>query len=514
MASFNTHLSKPQIITALNNGLHCVSETELTRELAKKVGVFSATGDSTDRAAAIVSELTSKGFVFLGKGDFYVTGIDMPAGTTIIGCGNSTRIILKDSVTSGYAVKLASNCIIQDITIDGGTCTPSSTLGTRNGVVWIGTNSSATSPVNSRIISCNILNFTGSGIHCYETSQGTTNHVMAVACYIDNCSCGIRTFKSEFNKFTSCRINGCYYGALNDGGNNTFTACDFSKSTVGFTIDNTAGVSNANNGHGGCIGCTFNHMGADNQGVGVYIRKTGHGFLFTGCQFFFCWIDIADAAGVVFSACLFGDNTSDSTPKYTKITVKQPTSGFVNARTIFSDCTFRNMPITDVSKNTIFENCCIRSGTGGMIESKKVDRNLVEIADDSFTGKYKHYNVTLPAGTYYLYFGTLTTDDTNADTSSGGFVDSNGYYVSNGGSVTQIERGSGKFTKFVLTAECDRLRLIPSDTQVHSEGDTLSFTDLMILTELDYTASQQYTPYCPSQQDMYDMIKAIQGGAS
>ena len=188
-------------------------------------------------------------------------------------------------------MKLASNCIIQDVTIDGGSNAPSSTVGTRHGISLTGTNSSATSPVNARLSNVNILNFSGAGIYCYNTSQGTTNHIMAVSCFIENCNVGIKTANSEFNKFVSCRVNGCYYGALNDGGNNTFTACDFSKSTVGFTIDNTSG-SYSNNGHGGCIGCTFNHMGADNQGVGVYIRKTGHGFLFTGCQFFFCWIDV------------------------------------------------------------------------------------------------------------------------------------------------------------------------------------------------------------------------------
>lgn len=471
--------------------------------------ILDASGTDADRKADIEAKLTSDGVCMLGSGDYYVTGITMPAGTVLTGNGEKTRIILKSSVTDGAAVTLKSNCILQNLTLDGGENTPVSSVGNRHGVLWSGTNVSTTSPINGRVISCNIKNFSGAGLQCYETSQGTMNHIIAVACFISNCNAGIHTHKSEFHKFTACRVTDCYYGALNNGGNNVFVGCDFTRSTVGFTMDVPTGTTNANPGHGSAVDCLFNHQGGDNHGTAIYIRKIGHGFSFVGCQFFFGNIDIADSSGIVFDACIFGRYDA-STDEGMHITVQQPTSGFANSRIVFSDCNFQKIPVTQVAKNTVFSNCCMRGGAGSMIDSGKVDRNLMETESDTFTGKYKHYNLTLPAGTYYLCFGSLTTDDTHASTSSGGFVDSNGYYVSGGGSVTQITRGSNSATKFVLTAECNRLRLIPSDTQTHSEGDTLTFSECMILTEADYAASQQFTPYCPSQHAMYELIKQLQ----
>lgn len=462
---------------------------------------LKSTNDTTNRTTEIVNELTNNGICYLGSGNFYITGIDMPANTEIIGQGNTTKIILDSSVASGYAIKMNTNCIVKDLTIDGGSNTISSAVGTRNGITWLGTTVTNTSPMNGKIENCNILNFSGYGISCKNTSQGTVNFISANTIYIENCNAGIGTEDSEFNKFTAVRTYNCYYGCLNQGGNNTFVQCDFSKCTTGFVINNE-NLTYSNNGHGSAISCIFNHMD-NNTGTAIIVNRTGHGFTFSGCQIFFGNIEITNAQGIIFEGCIFGQDIN--------INIQQNISGYSNARVLFSDCSFKTIPITHTTKNTMFKNCSVRSSGGELIDSDVVNRNKFTTASDTFTAKLKHYPIVLPAGTYYVYFGTLTSNDTDATTCGIGFVDSNGYYVSNSGNVAQIDRGNSVYIKLTTTAECNRLRVLSSDTQAHGDGDTASFSNAMVLTEADWAASQNYTPYCPDNTELQERLSKWEG---
>ena len=337
--------------------------------------ILEPSGGTDDRTADIMLELQTNGVCVLGNGDFYTSGIDMPEGTSIIGLGKKSKLILNTEVGSVYAIKMNSNCTVKDLFISGGSFDYTSEVGDRDGILWAGSGSSATSPINSVVSGCYITGFSRGGITCYRTSSGSTNHLMASQCFIENCGIGINIEDlSEFNKFESVRTNLCGTGCVNQGGNNIFIGCDFSKCTTGFVIDNTD-QTHSNNGHGSAIGCVFNHMN-NNTGYAVIIKKTGHAFTFVGCQIFFANILVNDAAGVSFSACVFG--------KSSNITVDQ-NGGFIDARTLFSDCTFGDAPTITASDNTVFKNCYVRGGDGEKIDNSddiKYNDPLLTIIDD------------------------------------------------------------------------------------------------------------------------------------
>ena len=134
---------------------------------------LASTGDTTDRATDIQTLLNTTGYCHLGPGDFYITGVAMPSASCIEGCGNKTRVFLKSSVTDGFAFKLPTYGTIKNMRIIGstGTHTPSSTVGTRHGILFEG-DASAVSPSNipyrGIISDVMISDFNGGGITLYN----------------------------------------------------------------------------------------------------------------------------------------------------------------------------------------------------------------------------------------------------------------------------------------------------------------------------------------------------------
>lgn len=274
---------------------------------------LAASGDQTDRAAEIMTMLQTTGVCNLGPGDFYVSGIVMPDRTTLKGCGDTTRVILLNSVTSGAAIEMWRKCQVSDLHIEGNTSgiTLSSTVGTRHGILWAGnyqaTESNADQPNMGLVSNVRIHGFTGGGITCYNTGYGTYTHMSAVNVQIWNCNAGINiSYWSEFHKFTNIRTYLCYYGCINNGGNNIFTNCDFSQCAVGCLMDNSNGQS-PNNTHGSMIGCVFNHSN-NNSGIGIHIIGCSNGFVFEGCQIFYSQILLENCFGVQVSNCNFGSS--------------------------------------------------------------------------------------------------------------------------------------------------------------------------------------------------------------
>lgn len=77
-----------------------------------------STGDTTDRTQEITDALSKFGKAMLGKGDFYVSGVNMPDNSLLCGCGESTRIILNNDAV-GSAVILGDKCTLEDVSIYG-----------------------------------------------------------------------------------------------------------------------------------------------------------------------------------------------------------------------------------------------------------------------------------------------------------------------------------------------------------------------------------------------------------
>lgn len=318
---------------------------------------LASTGDRTDRTADILAMLAANKICRLGPGVFYVNNLQMPEYSTLTGCGYITTVKLVDNVT-GSAIKMNSYCTVENLRVEGANNVPaiSSTVGDRHGIEWSGNSQTSSSDTKWRGMISNVYIrfFTGGGITCYNTGYGQYNGLEVTNTWIWRCGAGINiSYLSEYHKFTNVCAQECYYGCINNGGNNVFVNCDFSSNIeYGFVIDNSQGQS-PNNSHGSAIGCIFNHEyhnGVENSGTGIWIRGCQNGYVFTGCQLFFSKITIDNSSGVNFSDCNIGYSNCD-------ISV----SG--GGLTIFNNLQFQDRPPISVSNNTQthFINCYNRS---------------------------------------------------------------------------------------------------------------------------------------------------------
>jgi hypothetical protein len=271
--------------------------------------------DKTDMSGAIMSMLNSTGYCHLAPGVFYVSGFDMPDKSTLVGCGKQTEIRLLSSVTNGYAIKIQKYCTVKDLSIYGSYSALdynsfTADKGTRHGIVFNAQYAEGTSQSEYCVLS-NIFihSFTGCGIKCYNTSISTHRGLYASQIYISICQTGLFVeFHSEFNKFEQICTRYCYVACENNGGNNTFVSCTFHSMNTGFLIDNSLG-DKANNSHGSLIGCTFCHIGS-NQGLAIAVKGATNGYVFSGCQIWYCSILVENSNGIVFSNMEFGRGTT------------------------------------------------------------------------------------------------------------------------------------------------------------------------------------------------------------
>lgn len=315
------------------------------------------TGDTSDRTADILAMLASTGICRLGAGNYYIKNLQMPEGSTIIGSGYATKVIMSGS-DSGFAIKMGSYCAVQDLQLLGAAndITIGTLEGNRHGLLWQGTyTANQTAPFKGMISNVHIGRFSGGGIRCYDTGYGTSNCLEVTNAYIWNCWAGVDiAYWSEFHKFTNVRSGQCRIGCVNNGGNNMFVNCDFSSNMeIAMLMDNSQGQS-PNNTHGSCVACVFNHTasgGTANEGVGIEILNCGSGFVFEGCQIFFSRIELEDSDGIVFTGCNFGANNCD---------IEISGGGAV----IFNGNMHQAQPTITIQDNQFvkFVNCYTRSG--------------------------------------------------------------------------------------------------------------------------------------------------------
>jgi len=320
---------------------------------------------TVDVTAHILAALNAYGECRLGPGIYGVSGIDMPAGSMLSGCGDQTVLRLIGSA-GGYAVKMASNCTVKDMTIEGAAedITLSETPGKRHGIEWYGDYSTnhpdkENQPSYGTICNVFIRRFTGGGIRCYRTGPQVNHGVNVTDVSIVNCNAGIYiSNESEYNRFANAMVYQCQYGCVNNSGNNMFVNCGFSNNKTGMilkhfeprytdvqqTRENPDWKNEiSNNTHGSAIGCVFNHMDRDDISLGageaVHFEGATNGFIFDGCQLFFASIYLEDSHGIVFSDCLFGQH-KDSSGETDGVPITLKNTGSSNLRAFFNDCNF------------------------------------------------------------------------------------------------------------------------------------------------------------------------------
>ena len=326
---------------------------------------LASTGDDTDRTADIQAMLNETGVCHLGAGLFVVSGVEIPSYATLIGSGNRTTLRLNENVTEGYAVKLKSQSSIQNMRISGGTSVPtlSSTIGTRNGVIFEGTRVSGddtgTTYKRALITNCIIYYFSGSGILCQKTGTPIDSNMLISDTFVYSCGAGLNiAYYSEFHRIANSTFQYNYYGVIDNGGNNNFTNCDFSGNRIGILIDNSMDQS-SNNSHGSFNNCSVNHSisdaGVSNEGIAIKLLKSNLGEIFTGMQIFYGAIILDKCVGTRF----IGANVGRKVP----ITITDSTV------VTFSDCTFQQPPtdsdalFTQSNNNILkFLNCYLRTG--------------------------------------------------------------------------------------------------------------------------------------------------------
>ena len=303
-----------------------------------------------DMTGKIRQMLLEKGSCRLGNGTYTVSGVEMPDGTSLTGAGGSTRLLLREDISHGAAIKMGSFCTVRDLTVLGAEepIPLPETVGERHGILFAGTatvHAPNDPPRNSMISGCFAAGFTGGGITCTDTGYSTVCALTVSDCHIWNCGAGIYiSHFSEFHKFTNILADRNLYGCINNGGNNVFVNCGFNANGTGFLIDNSRGQSN-NNSHGSAIGCTFNHSGK-NQGVGVMVLGATSGYVFSGGQMFYSKIVLENSVGILFEGMNYGKDM-DISVKGGKLTM-------------FANSVFSNLPASVcVEDNPLVRfNCC------------------------------------------------------------------------------------------------------------------------------------------------------------
>lgn len=311
------------------------------------------TNDMTDRTKEIEQLLAETGVCRLGSGDFYVKNIMMPENSMIIGNGAATRLILGEDDAEAYVVNLKTRCTVKDVYLVGSLSEIelSEEPGVRHGIVFEDPSGEPGSdaPSYGTVENCHFKGFSGGAITCRSTGYDYNDSMNVTDCWMTNCGVGINIpYWSEFHRFTNVSVMGCWYGCINNGGNNMFSNCNFSGNEMGLLMDNSRGQSR-NETHGSMMGCVFNHSG-HNKGTGIKILGTKNGFVFSGCQVFYSKIELDNVQGTVFDSFNFGRNE-----------VININGG---GTALFTNCIFGTPPVVTITDNecTKFLNCYTRAG--------------------------------------------------------------------------------------------------------------------------------------------------------
>lgn len=131
-------------------------------------------------------------------------------------------------------------------------------------------------------------------------------------------------------------------------------------------------------------------------------------------------------------------------------------------------------------------------------------KNLVDAPSGSGT-RFVNVPIVLQPGTYHIFFGSITSTDTDASTCQCAAFKSDNTDASN---YLQLARGSDISAPLVVTAPTAYIRLYAANNYAGGAGDTVTFSDMMICTESDWNISPGYAPYCPTLAELYALVKS------
>lgn len=282
-------------------------------EEINKEYILKSTGDTTDRTAEVEALLDAFGYVKFDSGVFYLNEITLAAGMDVSGMGSAT-ILRSINTNYGSVFDLADGCRIHDLTFIGDDNNARVSSATdRNAINFVSTyiyQQQEGGIDKCMLYNIRIDNFSGSGIKLSHTGPDISCHCLISNVQISGCSIGINIdYSSEFHRISNCAIQRCWYGVINNGGNNNFSNCDFSGNMFGVYMNDSPHGAAINNSHGTFSACSFNHSRSEeqipNEGVAIKMYGLDYGEMFTGCQIAFGKIDIKYCKGISFVGCNF-----------------------------------------------------------------------------------------------------------------------------------------------------------------------------------------------------------------
>ena len=139
-----------------------------------------------------------------------------------------------------------------------------------------------------------------------------------------------------------------------------------------------------------------------------------------------------------------------------------------------------------------------------------VGKNRATINSGTFTATSDTRYINIPTkgitGNITLSFGTLTTTHSGANLAITLKDASNNTIAS-----TAINPINTLHIAVTADTEVRNINIYPAgDWGSTTVGDTLTFSDFMVCTTTEYTADSNYTPYAPSNAELYAMIQALQ----
>lgn len=183
---------------------------------------------------------------------------------------------------------------------------------------------------------------------------------------------------------------------------------------------------------------------------------------------------------------------------------KQPTgSAFENVYTKSEVDTIVSNINSDISdaENDISD---LHAGLTTIINSG--GKNKMPVENGGVTsGRWVDIAVNIPAGSYRVSFGSVTSTDTDSTTCQILFFDSAFSQVSN---TVQMSRGNNVSSPVTISGTATTMRIYSASSYAFSAGDTMQFTQGMVCEKSLWDISPAFSPYCPTLAELYALVRS------
>ena len=163
-------------------------------------------------------------------------------------------------------------------------------------------------------------------------------------------------------------------------------------------------------------------------------------------------------------------------------------------------------PISDAADAAQTDIDAVKSGSlTELINTGGKNCCPVNSGSNTLPTRWLQIPITLQPGSYKVYFGDLSSTDTDASTCQMVGFDASNTVATN---YLYPGRGTDITADLTVTAETSYIRIYPSDSYAHSDSDTVTVTDLMICSAADFAVSPDYVPYCPTLAELYALVRS------